>query len=164
MANNFEGGNHAIYLLDFYVGGHHIFKVGMSANPWMRNREIAWSLFETNRNNIQCPLYKFVSDVIHWEFSSVWKADSKGANLEDKLLRELRGYHKSLYDESSYDGRDWNKFKGMYEAYPIQTKDVDSMRDKLVRIMDHHTKGNSFYKGEFRYDVSFAMTLNERKK
>jgi len=161
--NNFEGGNQAIYLLDFYVGGHHIFKVGMSANPWMRNRQIALSLFENNKTNIDVPLYKFVNDVIHWEFTSVWKNASNGSTIESILLDELKTYSESLYTNNVYGGRNWNKFEGMYEAYPIRSKDVYWVKGKLEKMMDRQIVGNSFYRDKVKYDISFGMDFKQRK-
>ena len=148
--NNTEGGYQAIYLMDFYVGGHHIFKVGMSANPHMRNHEIANSLFANNKYNIDVPLYKFVNNIIHWEFKSVWYGGI-GGKIEDTLLKRLNTYSDSLFTNDTYGGRKWNKFKGMYEAYPIRSKHVDWMKGKLEKIMDKQIIGNTFYKDKVKY-------------
>ena len=160
---NTEGGYHAIYLLDFYVGGHHIFKAGMSANPHIRTSHIAASLFENNKMNIQSPLYKFVNEVIHWEFKSVWKNESKGAYIEELLLNQLKTYSDSLHTNNEYGGRVWNDFKGMYEAYPIRTKHVYWMKNSLEKIMDRETKSNPFFVKKINYEGSYGLTLNTKK-
>lgn len=166
MANkygyNTEGGNHALYLLDFYVGGHHIFKVGMSANPHIRARHITASLFENNKDIIHTPLYKFVNEVVHWEFKSVWKSQSKGAYIEELLLNELKKYSESLFKNSLYDGRVWNTFDGMYEAYPIKSKDVYSIKKSLQAIIDKETKDNSFFVRTLNYEASYHLSLTAK--
>jgi len=162
--NNTEGGNQAIYLLDFYVGGHHIFKVGMSANPWMRNRQIALSLLQNNRNNIEVPLYKFINDAIHWEFTSVWKTASNGSTIESILLDELKKYSDSLHTNKVFGGRNWNKFDGMYEAYPIRSKHVDWMKGKLEKIMEKQIIGNTFYKDKVKYDIRFELDFKQKNR
>ncbi len=160
---NTEGGYQALYLLDFYVGGHHIFKVGMTANPCIRANEITTSLYENNVSNIQVPLYKFVNDVIHWKFKSVWKSQSKGLHIESLLLEKLNSYSDSLHNNNEYAGRVWNSFKGMYEAYPIRTKDVSWMKNALNRIVDIEVNDNSFFIEKESYDASFRLSFNSKK-
>jgi hypothetical protein len=165
MANyghNTEGGYHAIYLLDFYVGGHHIFKVGMSANPYLRANHITTSLYQNNASNIQAPLYKFVNDIVHWKFKSVWKTQSKGAHIESLLLEKLKNYSDSLHSNNQYGGRDWNKFEGMYEAYPIRTKDVYWMKNSLEKIVNIETDNNSFFIKKESYEASLNLTFNPK--
>ena len=159
--NNTEGGYQAIYLMDFYVGGHHIFKVGMSANPHMRNHEIANSLFANNKDNIDVPLYKFVNNIIHWEFKSVWYGGI-GGKIEDTLLKRLNTYSDSLFTNDTYGGRKWNKFKGMYEAYPIRTKGVDFMTRELEKIVDREVQGVGLYMGKSKYDGHFGFSLHKK--
>jgi hypothetical protein len=159
--NNTEGGYQAIYLMDFYVGGHHIFKVGMSANPHMRNREIASSLFANNKENVQVPLYRFIHNIIHWEFKSVWYK-GVGGRIENTLLDRLKQYTKSLNEDNNRGGRVWNKFSGMYEAYTISSKHVGWMTGELEKIVDREVKGVGLYIGKSKYDGHFGVTLTKR--
>jgi len=157
--NNTEGGYHAIYLLDFYVGGHHIFKVGMSANPYLRANHIAISLYENNVSNIIVPQYKFVNDIIHWKFKSVWKFKSKGREIESLLLDRLKDYSNSLHTDNKCGGREWNRFDGMYEAYPIRSKHVSWIKSELERIVDKETCSNSLFVGKESYSASLQLNL-----
>lgn len=159
--NNTEGGYQAIYLMDFYVGGHHIFKVGMSANPHMRNREIASSLFANNKDNIQVPAYKFIHNIIHWEFKSVWYK-GVGGGIEDVLLNRLKQNSKSLYEDNDFLGRVWNKFSGMYEAYPISSNRVGWITQELEKIVDKEVQGVGLYMGKSKYDGHFGVILTKR--
>ena len=161
--NNTEGGYQAIYLIDFYVGGHHIFKVGMSANPHMRNHAIVNSLLENNKDNIQVPLYRFVHKIIHWKFDSVWYKGVVG-RVEDALLDRLKKYSDSLNTNNESGGRKWNNFKGIYEAYPIRSKHVYWMTTELQKIMDKELVGVGLYKGMVTFDGCFGKDTGFKLK
>ena len=68
----------------------------------------------------------------------------------------------SLFTNDTYGGRKWNKFKGMYEAYPIRTKGVDFMTRELEKIVDREVQGVGLYMGKSKYDGHFGFSLHKK--
>jgi hypothetical protein len=77
-------------------------------------------------------------------------------------LEKLNGYSDSLHTNKEYGGRVWNDFRGIYEAYPIRTKDVSWMKNALDRIVDIEANDNSFFIEKESYNASFNLTFNSK--